>query len=67
MGSTRQHKRSKFSDSDRITLLEDDADSLELSMDGIQQQLRRLTQAILGALVMLSTSAVLLALNLAMA
>lgn len=56
--------RAGFASEVRISLAEADLDQMEGAIESIQEQLRRLTLAVVGAALSLTTASVLLALNL---
>lgn len=56
--------RTGFSDVVRLRLLEDDVDGFEDAMRGVNERLSKILWAIVGVLISVSTSAILLALNL---
>lgn len=56
--------RSGFSDVVRLRLLEDDVDAHEDVMRGVNERLSKILWAVVGVLISVSTSAILLALNL---
>lgn len=56
--------RAGFSDVVRLRLLEDDVDAHEDAMRGVNERLSKILWAVVGVLISVSTSAILLALNL---
>jgi len=58
------HARKDFTTETRITLLEGDADNIEVTVAGIQKSMQRVVSALIGATITLATSSILMALNL---
>lgn len=65
MSAARADERGGFEDAVRIRLLETDMDEVETDVNGIKTRIDKLTWAIVGAALTLTTSSVLLAINLA--
>lgn len=63
---TRANDREGFDDGVRTTLLEGDVDKLEAKFEAIQKTGRRVAISLTGTAIAFSTSAVMLALNLAL-
>ncbi len=61
---SRAHERKGFDQETRVTLLEGDADTIEVTVAGIQKSMQRVVSALIGATITLATSSILMALNL---
>ena len=61
---SRVRDRKEFNTDTRVTLLESDADDLEITVAHIQRSMSRLSTTFIGAAITFGTSAVLLAANL---
>lgn len=61
---SRATARAGFTDKVRLRLVEDDLDDHELLMQQVNERLSRILWAVVGVLVSVTTSAILLAVNL---
>lgn len=64
-GRGRTYHRQSFDQVVRITLLEDDIDRVDTALLKMEDNLRKLTLAVVAAALSLTTASILLALNLA--
>lgn len=64
MADSRTNQRQRFSDADRIVLLEQDADRHELVWSELETRLDRIQQVLIGILISVTTASVLMAINL---
>jgi hypothetical protein len=60
-------ERTHFTDKVRIQLLEKDADDIDVSMAAMNDKLGKILWAVVGVLISVTTSAILLAINLGVA
>lgn len=61
----RNEQRSRFDDSDRIVLIEQDLDALVTKLDAIESRVGKVMWTMVGILVSVTTACILLAINLA--
>lgn len=62
---SRTEQRASFDNDTRVTLLEGDADSLEAAVTSLKTTMSKLTWAVVGASLALTTSALTLAVSIA--
>jgi hypothetical protein len=61
----RAHRAAKFDADTRLQLLEEDVDKLEAAVNDISSQMRKLTNALIGAALTFGVASVMFAVNLA--
>lgn len=61
---TRAADRAGFTSDVRLRLLEDDADELQLAVSSVNDRLGKILWALVGVLISVTTSAILLAVNM---
>ena len=64
---TRASARQQFTDKVRLRLVEDDIDEIEGGMAALNDRLGKILWAVVGVLISVTTSAILLAINLGVA